>query len=74
MADLSTETYPTLSDGTYGVGNVKVEEDVDVILESFTAMNKEEDIDIKQEEIHDDITFPDIKSETEEVGNVTICL
>jgi hypothetical protein len=31
MADLSTEIFPTSSDGTYGIGNVKVEEDVDVI-------------------------------------------
>jgi len=30
MADLSTETFPTSSDGTYDVGNVKFEEDLDI--------------------------------------------
>ena len=46
---------------------MKVEEDVDVIEESFMAVNKEVDIGIKQEEIPEDMTFPDIKSEPDEV-------
>jgi len=65
-----SETFPTPSDGTYDVGNIKFEEDVDVIEEIFTAINKEEDIGIKQEEIPEDITFPDIKSEPNKVSCV----
>jgi len=70
----SSETFPTSSDGTYEVGNVKVEEDVDVIEERFIAIKKEAHIGIKEEEIPEDITFPDIKSEPDEVSNVCICL
>jgi hypothetical protein len=68
MAGLSTDTFPTLSDGTFGVGNIKVEEDIDVVEESFIAVKKEEDIGIKEEESPEDITFPDIKAEPEEVS------
>jgi hypothetical protein len=64
----SSETFPTSPDGTYDVSNIKVEVDVDVIEESFVAINKEADIGIKQEEIPEDITFPDIKAEPEEVS------
>jgi hypothetical protein len=53
----SSETFPTSSDGTYDVGNVKFEEDVDVVEESFIAINKEKDIGIKQEDIPEDMTF-----------------
>jgi len=73
MADSSTETFPASSDCTY-VGNIMLEEDVDVIEESFIAIKKEEDIGIKQEEIPEDITFPDIKSEPDEVRYLCICL
>jgi hypothetical protein len=69
----SSETFPTSSDCTY-VGNITLEEDVDVIEESFIAIKKEEDIGIKQEEIPEDITFPDIKSEPDEVSYVCMCL
>jgi hypothetical protein len=64
-----SETFPTSSDGTYDVGNIKVEEDIEVIEERFTAINKESDIGIKQEEIPEDITFPDIKSEPDEAAS-----
>jgi hypothetical protein len=64
---------PTSSDGTFDVGNIKVKEDVDVIEEIFTAVNKEVDIGIKKEEIPEDITFPDIKAEPDEVSYVCIC-
>jgi len=37
-------------------------------------MNKEGDIGIKQEEIPEDITFPDIKSEPDEVSCVCLYL
>jgi len=69
----SSETFPISSDSTYDV-NVKVEEDVDVVEESFIAVNKEADIGIKHEEIPEDKTFPDIKSEPDEVSYVCICL
>jgi hypothetical protein len=70
----SSETFPTSSDGTYDISNIKVEEDEDVIEENFIAINKEADIGIKQEEIPEDITFPDIKAEPDEVSYVCICL
>jgi hypothetical protein len=55
----SSETFPTSSDGTYDVGNIKVEEDID--MPEFEAVNvkteevtfseaEEECIDIKDEE------------------------
>jgi hypothetical protein len=53
---------------------MKVEEDVDVIEESFIAINKEEDVGIKQGEIPKDITFPDIKAEQDEVSYVCLCI
>jgi len=46
---------------------MEVEEDGDVIEEVFIAVNKEADKGIKQEEIPEDTTFPDIKSEPDEV-------
>ena len=64
----SSETFAASSDGTYDVSNIKVEEDIDVIEESFVAINKKADIGIKQEENPEDITFPDIKAEPEEVS------
>ena len=70
----SSETFPASSHGTYDVSNIKVEEDVDVIEESFIAINKDADIGIKQEEIPEDITFPDIKAEPDEVSYVCIYL
>jgi hypothetical protein len=71
MAGSSTDTFPTPSDGTYGVGNIKVEEDIDIIEESLMAINKRS---IKQEEIPEDIPFAGIKSEPEEVSYVCVCL
>jgi len=70
----SSETFPSSSDGTYDVGNIKFEEDVDVIEESFIAINKEEDVGIKQGEITKDITFPDINSEPDEVSCMCLCI
>jgi hypothetical protein len=43
MADSSTETYPTSSDGTYGVGNVKFAE--------HTDMEEEEEVNVKIEKV-----------------------
>jgi hypothetical protein len=58
MADSSTETFPTSSDGTCDVGNIKVEEDID--MPEFEEVNvktakvivsgDEECIDIKYDE------------------------
>jgi hypothetical protein len=59
---------------THDVGNAEVEEDVHVIEESFIKMKKDKEIDFKQEEIPEDITFPDIKAEPDEVSYVCICL
>jgi hypothetical protein len=39
----------------------------------FTALNKEVDIGIKQE-VPEDITFPDIKSEPDAVSCVCMCM
>jgi len=69
----SSETNAT-SDGVCNFSNTEVEEDVDVIEETFKAIHEEVDRGIKQEEIPGDITFPDIKSEPDEVSYVCICL
>jgi len=66
MADSSTETFPTSSDGTCDVGSMKVEEDtympdfeeVNVKTEKVIVSEEEECINIKDEE--------DIYSEEEE--------
>jgi len=58
LPDLSSETFPTSSDGTYDIGNMKVEEDVDmqeeeevnVKTEKVIVNEKEEYIDIKDED------------------------
>ena len=70
----SSETFPTSSDGTCDVSNTAVEEDVFVVEERVTGINKEVSIGIKQEEISEDISFPDIKSEPDEVSFVCVCL
>ena len=69
----SSETNAT-SDIVHNFSNIEVDEDVDVIEELFLSVNEEVDMDIKQEAIPGDITFPDIKSEPEEVSYVCICL
>ena len=63
----SSDTFPASCDGTHDVGNIKVEEDVDTIEECFVAINKKADTGIKQGEIPEDVTFPDIKPEPDEV-------
>jgi len=70
----SNDTFPTSSDCAYDCGNTKVEEDIDVIEDSFIAINKEEDIGIKQEEIPEDATFSGLQAGPDEVSNVCICL
>jgi len=55
-------------------GNIDVEEDVVVIEGGFRAVNEEGYISIKTEEIPEDINFPDMKAEPDEVSYVCICL
>ena len=58
MAGSSSETFPSSSDGTYDVSNIKVEEDIDmpefevvnVKTEKVIFSDEEECIDIKDEE------------------------
>jgi hypothetical protein len=70
----SGESHATSADGGCNFSNIEVEEDVDIIEEGFIAVSEEVDISIKQEEIPEDITFPDIKAEPEEVSYVCVCL
>jgi hypothetical protein len=64
----SSETFPTSSDGTCNISNIEVEEDMDVKEEGFISLNVEPVTGIKQEEIPEDNTFPDIKHEPDEVS------
>ena len=65
----SSQTNAT-SGGVCNFSNVEVEEDVDVIEEIFISINEDVDRGIKQVEIPRDITFPDIKSEPDEVSYI----
>jgi len=67
----SNETHST-SDGACNISSVNIEEVVEVIEESFIAINKKSGIGIKQEEIPEDINFPDIKVEPDEVSYVCV--
>jgi hypothetical protein len=69
----ASESFPTSSDGACNFSNVKVEENVDVKEEGFTAINKVSYIGIKQEEIPEDTIFPDINNEPDEVSYVCVC-
>jgi hypothetical protein len=69
----SSETFPTPSDGTCDVSNTAVQQDIVVVEEHFIAVNKEAPTGIKQEEIPEDISFPDIKAEPDEVSYVCVC-
>ena len=69
----SSEKYATPLDGVCNSGSIEVEEDVVVIEECFTAINKEADIGIKQEEIPEDISFCVMKSEPDEVSSMCVC-
>jgi hypothetical protein len=68
----SGESHATSSDGACNFSNTEVEEDVDLKEEGFIAISEEADIGIKQEEIAEDINFPDIKSEPDEVSYVCV--
>jgi hypothetical protein len=70
----SSERFPSSSDGTCDVSNTAVQQDIVVIEEGFVSVNEEAPIGIKQEEIPEDISFPDIKTEPDEVSYVCMCL
>jgi hypothetical protein len=70
----SSESYATSSEDVCNLSNMEVEKDIDVKEEGFIAVNEEVDIGIKQEEIPEDTTFPDTKSEPDEVSYVCVCL
>ena len=70
----SGESHATSSDVACNFSNLEGEEDINVKEEGFIAVNEEADISIKQEEIPEDINFPDIKSEPDEVSYVCVCL
>jgi len=70
----SSETFPASSDGACNFSSIEVEEDVDVKEEGFIAIKEEVDLGIKQEEIPEDVTCPEIKSEPDEVSYVYLCL
>jgi hypothetical protein len=73
LPGLSIETFPASSHGTHDVRNTEVEEDVLVVEEHFMAVNKEVLIGIKQE-IPEDTSFPDTKTEPDEVSYVCVCV
>jgi hypothetical protein len=68
------ETFPTSYDGTCDVSNTAVQQDIVVVEEGFIGVNEEADIGIKQEEIPDNISFPDIQAELDEVSYVCVCM
>jgi hypothetical protein len=70
----SSQTFPSSSDATCDVSNIEVEGDVVVIGQGSIARNEEVDIDIKQEEMPEDIIFPSIQAEPDEVSYLRICL
>ena len=68
----SGKSHATSSDGACNFSNINVEKDVDLIEEGFISVNEEADIGIKQEKNPEDINFPDIKSEPDEVSYVCV--
>ena len=70
----SSETFPTSSDGTCDVSNTTVQQDVVIVEEHSIAVNEGAPTGIKQEEIPEDISFPEIKPEPNEVSYVCVCV
>jgi len=69
LPSLSGQTNAT-SDGVCNFSNLAVEEDMNEIEEVFISINEGMVRGIKEEEIHQDIIFPDIKSEPDEVSYI----
>jgi len=70
----SSEKYATPSDGVCNSSNIEVEDNVDIIEECFTAINKEAVIGIKHEEIPENMNFSGIMSEPDEVSSLCVCV
>ena len=70
MADSPTETYPTSSDGTFDVGNIKVEEDLDMQEEEEVNVKTEKGISSEEEECIDIKDEQGIRSEEEEEEDI----
>jgi hypothetical protein len=66
LPGLSSETFPTSSDGTCDIGNMKVEEDVDMKEEEEVNVKTEKVIFSEEEECIDIKDEEDIYSEEEE--------
>jgi hypothetical protein len=62
----SCGTFPSSSDGTYDVGNMKFEEDIDIKEEEKMNVKAEKDIDREEEECIDIKDEEDIHSEEEQ--------
>ena len=70
----SSETFPTPSDGACDVSNTAVQQDLVVIEERSVAVNEEAPTGIKEDEIPEDISFPDIKLKPNEVSYICVCV
>jgi hypothetical protein len=68
----SCETFPSSSDGTYDVGNVKFEEDIDIEEEEKVNVKAEKGIGSEEEECIDIKDEEGIHSEEEEEEDVDI--
>jgi hypothetical protein len=69
----SSSDTNTTSGGVCYFSYTEIDEDIDVIEETFIPSNEGVERGINQEEIPGDITFPDIKSRPEKVSYVCIC-
>ena len=72
MAGSSSETFPTSSYGTCDVGNVKVEEDMDMQEEEEVNVKTEKDIGSEEEECVDIKDEEGMYSEEEEEEDIDV--
>jgi hypothetical protein len=70
----SSEIFPTSSDGACNFSSIEVEGDVDIKEEGFIDTKEEAAVHRQEEEIPEDTSFPDIKSEPYGVSYVCVCL
>jgi hypothetical protein len=68
----SCETFPSPSGGTYGVGNIKFEEDIDIKEEEKVNVKAEKGISSEEEECIDIKDEKDIHSEEGEEQDMDI--
>ena len=64
--------FPSSSDGTYGIGNIKFEEDIDIKEEEKVKVKAEKSIDSEEEECIDIKDEEGIHSEEEEEEDMNI--